>query len=161
VISKIVGDHGYAVLSETVNAVGQGLGHGYSISLPNAGGQWALNLSRPILMVGSAASGPEQVQRLTDDAVARIHAELVRRQRDERVAPTRTVRTRLSPPTPTTVNGTGSRGRALVISELLRIGLTIAVALAVDRRLRRPDVPLGDGSLGLRSTGDDLACTPR
>lgn len=140
IVGTVVGDTqaGTQPVSDTATLVGEGITHGYSVRLPNSGGQWAYNFDRPMLNVETVGSTPAEVQQMTTAVVARINDELLALQRNEQVRPDLMVRTRLSPPTLNIIYSNGSRTRALAASLLLGVGLTVAVVLAVDRRLRRP-----------------------
>jgi hypothetical protein len=139
VIARVVSDRsaGAQTTSDTATLVGQGVTHGYSVRLPNSGGQWAYDFEHPLLSVESVGTSPAEVRATTAAAVARINAELARIQREEGVAPGLMVRTRLSPPTPVMSYGTGSRVRALAVSQLLGFGLTVTLVVGVDRAARR------------------------
>jgi len=62
---------------------------------------------------------------------------------DEHVRESLRIQTRLSPPLSSVVYVTGSRIRALAVTEVLGISLTLSAVLAVERRRRdrRPERP--------------------
>src|SRR5262249_50377187 len=67
---------GAAPVSDTVTLVGEGITHGYSVRLPNAGGQWAINFTSPMLDVQASGSSPAEVQRTLATVIARINTVL-------------------------------------------------------------------------------------
>jgi hypothetical protein len=138
VVGAIVGGSasGAQPVSDTVTLVGEGITHGYSVRLPNAGGQWAINFTSPVLDVQASGSSPAEVQRTLATVVARINTVLHEQQADEGVPAELMIRTRLSPPTPQVLYGKGSRVRAIAATFLIGCGITAAAALATDRRLR-------------------------
>jgi len=123
-------------VSDTVTLVGEGITHGYSVRLPNAGGQWAINFTSPVLDVQASGSSPAEVQGTLAAVIARINAVLHEQQAAEGVPRELMIHTRLSPPTPQLLYGKGSRVRALGATFLIGCGVTVAAALAADRRLR-------------------------
>lgn len=128
---------GAATVSETATLAGQGIRHGWSVRLPNSGGQWAFDFEQPVLSVEAVGTTPAEVIATTTTAVSKVTGELVRLQRDEGVPATLMVRTRVSPPTSLVQYGGGSRTRALLISQVLGLGLTLTAVRLADMRLRR------------------------
>jgi hypothetical protein len=122
-------------VSDTVTLVGEGITHGYSVRLPNTGGQWANNFPSPVLDVQASGSSAAEVQRTLATVIARINAVLHEQQAEEGVPEQLMIRTRLSPPTPQLLFDKGSRVRALGATFLIGCGVTVAAALAVHRRL--------------------------
>ena len=120
------------VVSDSVTLVGEGATHGYSVRLPNSGGQWAYNFDRAVLDVQAAGTSATEVQNTFTAAVAQINAELVALQRAKGIPPGEMIKTQLSPPDPPIHFGKGSRSRAGVITLLLGAGLTVAGVLALD-----------------------------
>ena len=136
VVGKIVGDRGHSaqVVSSAVGLVDQGIQHGYSVRLPNSGGQWALNFERPVLRVEAVGTTPGEVQQTTQLAVNRINEELLALQTSEEVPAELMIRTRLSPPIMSVDYATGSKIRALLASQLLGLTLTCAAMIYLHRR---------------------------
>jgi hypothetical protein len=134
VVADSAGDS--QVVSDTATAVGEGIRHGYTVRLPNAGGQWAYNFEDPVLRVESVGSSPEEVLATTARGVARVRAALLELQRAENVRPAMMVQTRVNPGFPDVQYSTGSRTRALLGTWILGFGLT-ATALHAAARLRQ------------------------
>ncbi|HST64958.1 MAG TPA: hypothetical protein VLM05_07195 [Mycobacteriales bacterium] len=132
---------GGQVVADTATAVGEGIRHGYTIRLPNAGGQWAYNFEDPVLRIESVGSSPQEVVATTARAVAKVRAALLTLQRDEHVRPAMMVQTRLNPGIPIVQYSTGSRMRALLVTWILGAGLTVAALHAAGRLHRRRPRP--------------------
>jgi hypothetical protein len=139
VVGKIVSDsHSEAqVTADTATLVGEGVRHGYSVRLPNSGGQWALNFERPVLHVETAGTSLEEVEQTTATVLKRINTELAALQKSEGVPAELMVRTQLNPSMPSAEYGSGSKIRALLATQLLGFALTITAVLVGDRWLRR------------------------
>ncbi len=117
---------------------GVGVTDGYSVRLPNIGGQWAVNYDGPNIDVQAVGSSPAEVKGYMNNAVRDINAQLLAWQVAQGVPPANMVRTQLSPPIPVIERGSGSRLRTLAAVTLLGVGITLTGAAYVDRRsLRR------------------------
>lgn len=126
---------GAAPVSDQVSLLGEGVREGYSVRLPNEGGQWANNFSRPVLSVQATGSSPADVAATIDRIVARINAELLARQRADQVPESKLIRTKLSPPSSDIRFDKGSRSRALAATAVLGLGVMLGSAVAADRRM--------------------------
>jgi hypothetical protein len=120
----------------------QGVKHGYGVSLPNTGGQWASNFTDPWLEVQAVGSSPAEVLAATRTLVARINAALATLQRREHVDQYNLIRTQLSPLSgPAVYYQAGSRSRAAVAALVLGTGITAIVVVLLLRYARRRPVP--------------------
>jgi hypothetical protein len=128
---------GSQVVADSATAVGEGIRHGYTVRLPNAGGQWAYNFEDPALRIESVGSSPQEVLATTARAVARVRAALLTLQQEEHVRPAMMVQTRLNPGLPDVQYSTGSRMRALLVTQILGFGLTATVLHVLHVRRRR------------------------
>jgi hypothetical protein len=137
--AKAVGENGAgaAPTSDGVTLVGEGIYDGYSMLLPNAGGQWAINFDKPLLDVQVSGSTAQEVQTHLDRVVVQIQRDLSTRQQAAGVAAQNVVTTRLSPPVTPVYYNNGSHLRAMVATLLLAAGLTATAAVVVDRRRSR------------------------
>jgi hypothetical protein len=135
VISQVVGssDSGAAPVAANATLVGTGVKHGYSVRLPNDGGQWAINYTRPVLDVQAVGTSAEEVTATMTAVEARINQELTRREDDFGVRPKYRITTRLSPPIAFVSHSDGSPIRRLAAGLLLGVGLTAGAAVTVDR----------------------------
>jgi len=145
IVARLVSNHwtGPEPVSDSATLLGQGVRHGYSVRLPNSGGQWAYNFDRPQLSVEVVGGSPGAVGSLLTQVLAKVNATLTTLQNDEHVRESLRIQTRLSPPLSSVVYVTGSRIRALAVTEVLGISLTLSAVLAVERRRRdrRPERP--------------------
>jgi hypothetical protein len=139
VVATVVGDskNGAAVTSDTATLIGQGVRHGYSVRLPNYGGQWAYDFRTPVVTVETVGSTPAEVRATMTVVLKRVNDELLLLQRQEGVSSSIMVTTKLSPPSPILTYSMGSRSRAVVITLVLGGGLTTAAVQYLGRRRRR------------------------
>jgi hypothetical protein len=156
VVARAVGGReGATTASETATLVGQGIKHGWSVRLPNSGGQWAFDFEQPVLSIEAVGASPAEVTATTAVALARVNRELTALQAAEAVPRWLMIKTRMSPPTPLMQYGQGSRSRAVLMTLLVGTFLTLTSIRLVDRRLRRreaasatgPDVPTPDRAM--------------
>jgi len=124
-------------VSQDVMLAEEGVEHGYSVRLPDSGGQWANNFERPLLDVQATGDSPQEVRARLDTVLAKIDRDLADLQDRAGVDPRYRVTTRLSPLTPPVLHNTGSRARALASSLLLGIVLTLSLAVAADAGMSR------------------------
>jgi hypothetical protein len=128
---------GSRVVSEEVNLATTGVRAGYSVRLPNAGGQWANNFNRPVLKIQATGPTPEAVRATVADVVSRINGEIDRLQDEAGVTAENRVATRLSPVQPNMSFSKGSRPRAAAMTVLIGIGVTLGAAVLLDGPLAR------------------------
>jgi hypothetical protein len=147
VARAVSGPTGTSTVSETATLAGQGIRHGWSVRLPNSGGQWAFDFEQPVLSVEAVGTTPAEVTATSAAAVGRIRAELSTLQASERVPAGLLIRTRLSPPLTQLRYEGGDRRRALLVTVLLGAGLTSAAVRLADRRLRRRAAPPAERAL--------------
>jgi hypothetical protein len=141
IVSQVVGSSasGAAPVSENATLVGTGVKHGYSVRLPNDGGQWAINYTRPVLDVQAVGTSADEVTATMKMVIAKINHELELRQDDFGVRPEYRITTRLNPAIAYVLHSTGSPSRTLVAALLLGGGVTVAAAVITDNlRRRRP-----------------------
>lgn len=123
--------------SGSVGLAGQGIDDGHSIELPNAGGQWASNFTRPVLQVQVTGSSEEGVRielRRLVDQIREVAREI---QSEAGVEPTMLITTQVSPAHPGVGYQQGHRPMALAVTALLGLVLTGLAVCAADRLLRR------------------------
>jgi hypothetical protein len=120
----------------------QGVKHGFGVSLPNTGGQWASNFTDPWLEVQAVGSSPAEVVAATRTLVARIDAALATLQRRAHVDRYNLISTQLSPLSgPAVYYQAGSRSRAAVAALVLGTGITSIVVVLLLRYARRRPLP--------------------
>jgi hypothetical protein len=138
-VGKMVSDpeSSIKVVSDSVTLPGEGIKHGYTVRLPNSGGQWANNYTEPLLDVQAVGTTAAEVQSTMTSVVQSIDARLSEMQQAARVDEFNLVTTRLSPPTPPLYFVRGSRVRAVAATLLLGFGMTVATVVTLSRVLRR------------------------
>ena|SRR5882757_938648 len=169
VVAKLVdhSDGSTRVVSEGVTLVGEGIKHGYSVTVPNSGGQWANNFTQSVLDVQVVGSSEAEVSTTVNQLVVRIKRALTTIQREAHVAAVNLVRTQSTPPEPPIYRQHGSHIRAGLATLLLGFGLTAAAVVAARRRYRdRSQHPVlaDDGwrpSLGNQDFRPALPIAPR
>jgi hypothetical protein len=137
------GDTNAQVVSDNVTLAGQGVRHGYSVRLPNDGGQWATNFDQPLLNVQAIGSTPQEVTRTVTSVVAHIQQKLSTVQRAQHVDGFNIVTTQVIPQNPPTYLASGDRSRAVLATLLLGIGITWAATRMMILRARRGGPPRG------------------
>jgi hypothetical protein len=135
-VSVVVGSsaNGAVQVPGTADLPGVGVRDGFSVRLPNIGGQWSVGYDGPYLDVQAVGSTPEVVTAHIDAAIAQIDETLVDWQTEAGVAPENFLRTQRSPSTTVIEHTMGSQVRALTAIVVLGMGLTITVAVTVERR---------------------------
>ena len=132
--------------SPDVTLVGLGVRDGWSLQLPDTGGQWATNFATQTLVLDVVGPSREVVQERQEALVVRIQQELNLMQRDAGVNPRNDITAIPAPQSVTVHHVAGSRPRALGMAAVLGVGVTAAAVLALERRAPRP----GRRLLGLR-----------
>ena len=131
VLQRMVGGQGSGAkpVSDSVTLSAQGIRHGFSVRLPNSGGQWADLYSDPFLDVQAVGSSEAEVQGEMQRVLVALEQGLRRMQDDEAVAPENRIVMQLNPGQPVIRAASGSRIRALGSAGVL--GLAAAAGLAL------------------------------
>jgi hypothetical protein len=123
--------------SPDVTLVGLGVRDGWSLRLPDTGGQWASNFATQMLVLDIVGPSPEVVQDRQEALIQRVQRELYQLQRDAGVDPKYDITAIPAPDSTVIFHFQGNRSRALGMTAVLGVGVTISVVVAVDRRRRR------------------------
>jgi len=123
--------------SATVTLAGEGIRNGYSVTLPNDGGQWVSSFNSPWLDVQAVASDPLTVSQRMSALLRQINVALAHLQSEQSVAPRNLIRTQASPPSVPIYYQRGSRMRASAGTLVLGLILTTALAGACRRPSQR------------------------
>jgi hypothetical protein len=123
--------------SPEVTLVGLGVRDGWSVRLPDTGGQWASNFATQMLVLDIVGPSPEVVQDRQEALIQRAQQELYLLQRDAGVDSVNDITAIPAPESTVIFHVQGNRSRALGMTAVLGVGVTISVVLAVDRRQRR------------------------
>jgi hypothetical protein len=119
-----------------VTLVGLGVRDGWSLRLPDTGGQWATNFATQALTLDVVGPTREQVEAQRAEVIQRVRGELEQLQRDAGVPPKNRITTMAVEATVIHYAG-GNRPRTLGMTALLGTAATFAVVFAVDRRRRQ------------------------
>lgn len=127
--------------SPDVTLVGLGVREGWSLRLPDTGGQWATNFATQRLFLDIVGPSEEWVRQQQSMLIDEVEHELDALQREWGVNPTNDI-TVITAPESTTIYAVGvNKARALGMTALLGLGATIAAVLFREylRRRTRPD----------------------
>jgi hypothetical protein len=126
-VGQMVDDRqGPRVTSPDVDITGLGIRNGWSVTLPNSGGQWANNFASPFLQIEAVGPSIAEVATTMQRLINLISADLLQLEQRSGVDPHNYVRTQLTPLTgPQFYYQVGSRIRAGLASVLLGLGLTL------------------------------------
>jgi len=120
-----------------VMLAGLGVRDGWSLGLPDTGGQWGSNFATQELVLDIVAPTRERVKERQDELVDQIMTELHELQSDRGVDPINEVTAIVAPQTTIIHHIGGSRPRALGMTAALGIGATVAVVILLEHRRRR------------------------
>lgn len=117
----------------SVTPVGLGMREGWTLRLPDTGGQWATNFATQRLVLDVVGPSESAVQAQVSTVIQRVQHELHEMQRDANVDPINYIVALPAPEMPHSVQVKGNRTRVLGMTAALGIGLTVAVVLHLDR----------------------------
>ncbi|MCY4726950.1 hypothetical protein NYO98_11740 [Nocardioides sp. STR2] len=123
--------------SPEVNLVGVGVREGWSISLPDTGGQWSYSFDSQVLAIEAVGPSREFVLETVAEVRHRVSNSLRAVQVAESVPPETRISLRASPGQPVVYGVGGNRPRALGMTAVLGGILTLCAALARDKRQAR------------------------
>jgi hypothetical protein len=138
-VGQMVNDNqGPRTSSPTVDITGLGIRDGWTVTLPNTGGQWANNFASPYLQVQVIGPTIAKVGANMTRLINEISVDLVALEKQSGVDPHNYIRTQLNPLNgPTYYYQGGSRVRAVVASLALGLGLTVGLVYATGAYTRR------------------------
>lgn len=120
--------------SPDVTLVGLGVRRGWSVRLPDTGGQWATHFARQLLLVEVVDPDRASLERQRDALLARIQAELDTLQDGRGVDPVNRITLAEAPDTAVIHHVTGSRSRATAMTAALGLAATVAVVVLLEHR---------------------------
>lgn len=123
--------------SPEVTLVGLGVRDGWSLTLPDTGGQWATNFATQMLVLDIVGPTREAVLERQHEIVAEVGAELDELQRSADVDPVNDITVMVAPETTVIYHVGPSRMRTLAMVTIIGAGITTVAALVADRRRRR------------------------
>lgn len=122
-------------VSDAVNLVSQGITNGWSVRLPNDGNQYANNFNKAYLDVQVAGPTEAEVHQRMTELLNRIAGVLAARQSG--VAPENQVGLTQSPEEIQVLFDGGNVKRALAVTLVLGLGITIGLCVLYDNHVRR------------------------
>lgn len=123
--------------SPEVTLIGLGVRDGWSLRLRDTGGQWGSNFPVQMLTLDVVGPSAQAVQESQQAVIQRARQELNQLQRDAGVDPENDITFVASPASPVIYSVQGNRPRALGMTAVLGISLTVAFVLTLDRRRSR------------------------
>ncbi len=137
VVGKMVDPDALAarVVSPTVRLANQGIRHGWSVTLPNDGGQWAYNFDKALLDVQAVGSTAAEVSGTVNRLISQINLTLSGLQ--AHVPEVDRVTTQLSPGQVQVFYDAGRPTRALAASLALGLAVTTVAGVYARRRIAR------------------------
>lgn len=123
--------------SPDVTLVGLGVRDGWTLRLPDTGGQWGANFATQQLVLDVVAPTRAQVTQQQKKVIRDVQSELHRLQAAKGVVPDNEITAVAAPQTTIVYQVGGSRPRALGMAAALGIGGTVGVVLLLENRSRR------------------------
>jgi hypothetical protein len=118
--------------SPDVTLVDEGIYDGWSVLLPDTGGQWATNFEESSLIVQASGPSAEVVKSRMNSLIDQITRLVAAREDAANVALAFRVDFTMSPPVVAVQYSNGHRSRAVAIIVLLGVGLSLAACSVVD-----------------------------
>jgi hypothetical protein len=128
--------------SPEANLVGIGVRDGWSVKLPDTGGQWAPNFARQVLSVEVVAPDREKLLARQRELIDRIARELDALQRERGVDPVNDITVTVQPETSAVYELGGSKIRTLGMVGILGGGATLSVIVLLEYRARKRGTPI-------------------
>jgi hypothetical protein len=123
------------VTSQSLTLADQGMRHQTVISLVNLGGQWANDFSRPFIRIEAVDSSAAAVQQRLSGGVAQVERAMTELEQGAGVAATARASIEPVPATPLIGYEGTHRPRAMAMTLLLALLLTLLLSRATARRL--------------------------
>lgn len=123
--------------SPDVTLVGLGVRDGWSLRLPDTGGQWSSNFATQRLVLDVVGPTEEAVRARQIEVLDRVSAELSALQNSMGVDAVNEITAIAAPESTRITHVGGSRPRALGMTLALGVGASIAVVLLLEQRRRR------------------------
>lgn len=124
--------------SPDATLVGEGVRDGWSVRLPDTGGQWATHFAQQVLYVEVVAATAQEVEARQALLVSRITGELHELQRGAGVAPVNEITVTVAPESTVVHHVHGSSARSVGMVGVLGVAATCAALGIVEARRRGP-----------------------
>lgn len=128
--------------SPDVTLIGRGIRDGWSLTLPDTGGQWGTNFQSQILYLEIVAPDRATVLERQTTLLKRVQDELDALQRERGVEPINDITVQAAPRSTVIYHVGGSKPRALGMTAALGVGSTAAAVVLAERLGRRRPRPL-------------------
>lgn len=123
--------------SPDATLVGEGVRDGWSVRLPDTGGQWATHFAQQVLYVEVVGATPEEVDEQQSLLITRITEELHELQTGAGVAPVNEITVTVAPESTVVHHVQGSSARSVGMTGVLGIAATCTLLGLVEARRRR------------------------
>ena len=123
--------------SPEVTLVGEGVEDGWSVRLPDTGGQWASSFGEQVLFLEIVGPDRATVEEQQATLIRRAAEELDAMQREFGVEPVNDITVRPAPQTTLVYHVGGSRPRVLGMSAAIGVSCTLAAIVLLEYRARR------------------------
>lgn len=123
------------ITSQSLTLADQGMRHQTLISLVNLGGQWANDFSRPFIRIEAVDDTAAAVRQRLDDGTAQVQRAIDALQRDAHVRRRNLAVAETVPAVPQVAYEGTHRPRAMLMTLLVGLLLTLALCRAAARRL--------------------------
>ncbi|WP_211368159.1 hypothetical protein [Microbacterium rhizomatis] len=121
----------------SVNLIGEGVRDGWSMRLPDTGGQWATNFASQTIILEVVGPTRESVETRQDELIAEIATQLDALQREQGVDPVNDIISTVTPASAVVNHVIGSRIRAVAMTGVLGMGAVLALVVFLEHRARR------------------------
>lgn len=122
--------------SPDATLVGEGVRDGWSVRLPDTGGQWATHFAEQVLYVEVVAATPEEVEARQAVIITQVAEELDRLQREAGVAPVNDITVTIAPESTVVHHVQGSRPRSVGMAGVLGACATFVLIVRLEARGR-------------------------
>ena len=123
--------------SPDVTLVGLGVRDGWTVRLPDTGGQWAPNFAEQVLIIEVVGPDRASVVDRQQELVEQIDAQLQEFQRDAGVDPVNDITAKVTPESAGIYQVRGSPVRALGLTALIGCATTLSAVMVLETRSRR------------------------
>lgn len=124
--------------SSAATLFGSGVTTGYSITLPNAGSQWTISYTRPVLAIQVVGASPDEVRKTLNDVIGLVEFRAFELQRTVGTPSDRIIAVQRYPSFPDVVDlgsTKAERMKGVLVLFILGLVLTGAVVIKLERLL--------------------------
>lgn len=148
--------------SADIRMIDEGIYTGWTVRLPNSGGQWATNFDRPELILEAAGADPQAVLDTLKTARGLVQSSLDSIQEQARVGPENFIRIEPNPAEPAIALVSGNHTRAALVVTLIGAILTLSLVGLLTLRRHRANISVTEGvSVQCARSSSSTAHAPR